>query len=404
MATIRKKVAKDGTVSYEISVSRGRGKSRPTTQWYPPKNWSKKAIDRELAKVAAEYEHAVKAGEIGTREERKEQERHAALLEAQIQTFRQYCEMVFMPDLTARCSENTRSSYQGNLDNWIYPAIGDIKMPTISPMQIEMLFTSMQRKKLANSTIIKIYTILSSIWRKAYRTGVIERNPMDRVERPKPRKEEKRKKEPDTCSLEEVKYIWDCLEQESLMWRTLIHLLIDTGMRRGECCGLMWKNIDFKTGTITICQTVNYTVAKGVYVDTTKNGKTWTVDVAPYVLDLLRQLRLEQGRTTGFSQFVFTKHNSTDPMHPQSPTGHLRKFEEKYGIKGLHPHKLRHSFASIAITSGADVASVSEILGHSDKAVTLRMYTHADEASKKRASNIFRNALNNTTPDYAKNA
>jgi len=49
-------------------------------------------------------------------------------------------------------------------------------------------------------------------------------------------------------------------------------------------------------------------------------------------------------------------------------------------------------------------ASVSEILGHSDKAVTLRMYTHADEASKKRASNIFRNALNNTKPDYAKNA
>ena len=404
MSTTRRKVAKDGTVSYEISVSRGRGKSRPTTQWYPPKNWSQKAIDRELAKVAAEFERAVKAGEIVTREEKNERDRQAALAEAEIQTFRQYCEMVFMPDLTARCSENTRASYQGNLDNWIYPAIGDTKFPHIKPVHIEMLFTSMQKKKLANSTIIKIYTILSSIMRKAYRTGVIESNPMDRVERPKPRKEERKKKTPDTCSIEEVQRIWSCLGNEPLMWRALIHLLIDTGMRRGECCGLMWKNIDFKTGTITICQTVNYTVDKGVYVDTTKNGKTWTVDVAPYVLDLLRQLRVEQGRTTGFSQFVFTKHNSTDPMHPQSPTGYLKKFEDKYGIKGLHPHKLRHSFASIAITSGADVASVSEILGHSDKAVTLRMYTHADEASKKRASNIYRNALMGEGPDYAKNA
>lgn len=41
-------------------------------------------------------------------------------------------------------------------------------------------------------------------------------------------------------------------------------------------------------------------------------------------------------------------------------------------IDDLHPHKLRHSFASIAITNGADIASVSEKLGHSDKAVTLR--------------------------------
>ena len=64
-------------------------------------------------------------------------------------------------------------------------------------------------------------------------------------------------------------------------------------------------------------------------------------------------------------------------------------------IKGLHPHMLRHSFASVAITNGADIASVSEKLGHSDKAVTLRMYTHADEASISRASDIFREAIKN---------
>ena len=80
-------------------------------------------------------------------------------------------------------------------------------------------------------------------------------------------------------------------------------------------------------------------------------------------------------------------------MHPQSPTRYLRKFSERYQIEDLHPHKLRHSFASVAITNGADIASVSEKLGHSDKAVTLRMYTHADQESMKRASNIFRNAL-----------
>ena len=80
-------------------------------------------------------------------------------------------------------------------------------------------------------------------------------------------------------------------------------------------------------------------------------------------------------------------------MHPQSPTRYFQTFGKRYGIPDFHPHKLRHSFASVAITNGADIASVSEKLGHSDKATTLQMYTHADAESMKRASNIFRDAL-----------
>ena len=77
-------------------------------------------------------------------------------------------------------------------------------------------------------------------------------------------------------------------------------------------------------------------------------------------------------------RYVFTQEGSPEPIHPQSPARYLQNFAKKYGVQGLHPHKLRHSFASIAITNGADIASVSEKLGHTDKAVTLRMYTHAD--------------------------
>ena len=85
-------------------------------------------------------------------------------------------------------------------------------------------------------------------------------------------------------------------------------------------------------------------------------------------------------------------------MHPTSPTHYFRKFAQKNGIAGFHPHKLRHTFASVAITAGADVASVSEALGHSDTAVTLRMYTHANEESRRRASQIFRDAIRKDTP------
>ncbi|MBO4848287.1 MAG: tyrosine-type recombinase/integrase [Clostridia bacterium] len=73
--------------------------------------------------------------------------------------------------------------------------------------------------------------------------------------------------------------------------------------------------------------------------------------------------------------------------------GFLEILSDRCGIPNLHPHKLRHTFASIAITNGGDAASVSETLGHSDKAVTLRMYTHANEESKRKVNNLVEELL-----------
>lgn len=392
MASTRKKTTKDGRVFYEIRVSRGRSKAPLSTRWYPPEGWSQKAIDRALAKEAADFERRCAAGEIISRMEQKAQAERERMEAAKIQSVQQYCEAVFMPTLTIRCSENTRSSYQGNLESWIYPAIGSIKLSEVTSADLTALLLSIQKDGKAHATVVKIYTILNSLFKMAYMADVIPKNPMDKVERPKLRKGEVREREADAYTAEELRYILSCLKREPLKWRTLIRLLVDTGIRRGECCGLQWQDIDFTENTITIRGNLCYTPKKGVYLDTPKNGKQRTIDVDPAVIFLLRELRTYQA-TQAISSFVFTQENSADPMHPQSPTRYLRKFSERYQIEDLHPHKLRHSFASVAITNGADIASVSEKLGHSDKAVTLRMYTHADQESMKRASNIFRNAL-----------
>ena len=67
MPSIRQKETKSGQPFYEIRVSRGRGKSYLTKRWYPPEGWSRKAIERELAKVAAEFERQAGAGEVISR-------------------------------------------------------------------------------------------------------------------------------------------------------------------------------------------------------------------------------------------------------------------------------------------------------------------------------------------------
>lgn len=392
MPSIKKMTTKAGKVFYLIRASRGRGTAPLSTRWYPEESWSPRYVERELKKYAAEFERKVQAGEIISRAEQKELEQEARREAAKIMTIHQYAEAVFMPTKTVTMSENSRYTYQGNLERWIYPAIGDLKLPDVTQAHISALLLSMQSKGKAHSTCIMVYSILNSLFKMAYMADVITRNPMDKVVRPKPRKGEVQRSDVEAYTPEEVQKILSALDQEPLKWRAVLMLLIDTGIRRGECLGLQWKDVDFKKNTITIAGNLCYTPDKGVYLDIPKTSRTRTIDVDPDVLTLLKLLRTEQASKV-ISSYVFTQEGSSAPLLPNELNWYMDKLSSRYDIPHFHPHKLRHTFASIAITSGADVASVSEKLGHSNKAFTLQMYTHANQESMKRASQIFRNAL-----------
>lgn len=393
MPSVRRYETKDGRPYYLIRVRRGRDKSALSRRWYVPDGWSQRAIDRELAKVSAEFERQVQAGEVISRNEKRLQAAQEAAEAAKIVTLRQYGEKVFMPAKTLTATENTRANFQGNLDKWIYPSLGDMKLPEITSAQITAVLLDMQGKGKANATVVKVYTILNSLFKMAYLSDVIGRNPMDKVERPKPRKDEMKPQEAQAYTAQEVRDILAALEGEPLKWQALIRMLIDTGARRGEALAVQWEDVNFREKTVLIRRNLCYTPDKGIYLDTPKNGRSRVVDLGDDTLELLRQIRKQQGPG---GKYVFTQDNSIEPMHPTSPTHYFRQFAKKNGIKDFHPHKLRHTFASVAITAGADVASVSEALGHSDTAVTLRMYTHANEESRRRASKIFRNAIKKT--------
>jgi hypothetical protein len=155
MASMRKKTTKDGRDYYEIRVRPERGKEL-SRRWYVPDGWSKRAIDRELTKVAAEFERQVKAGEVLTRAEQKEQEHLAKLEEEKHLTLSQFSERVFMADIAVRCSENTRSTYQSYLDKRILPALGAYKLRDITPAMVSALLLSMQKEGLSQSTCVKV--------------------------------------------------------------------------------------------------------------------------------------------------------------------------------------------------------------------------------------------------------
>ena len=393
MASIKLNETKDGRRFFQISVSRGYGKAPYKTRWYWPDGWSKRTAEREAAKQAAAFELACKNGEVLNRAQEREKAAQEAAEAAKLKTVRQYADGVFMPTKEATFSENARSSYRMFLDKHILPVLGDVLLVEVSPAMISKLLIDFQRAGYAHATTVKLYNILNGIFEMAFLDDSIPMNPMLKVKRPAPRKDEQPKEESDKAyTVQELAYILSCAAQEPLQWQTYISLAADTGLRRGECCGLQWSDIDFKAGAVTVRRNLQYTAAAGVYATSPKNGKVRVVDVGPDTLALLKQLREKQAQSC-ISKWCFTQEGTAEPMHPQSPTRYFQKFGQRYGVKDFHPHKLRHSSASIAITSGADVVSVSERLGHSDTAVTLRMYAHANEESIRRAGQTVRDAL-----------
>ena len=393
MASIKLNETKNGRRFFQISVSRGYGKAPYKTRWYWPDGWSKRTAEREAAKQAAAFELACKNGEVLNRAQEREKAAQEAAEAAKLKTVRQYADGVLMPTKEATFSENARSSYRMFLDKHILPVLGDVLLVEVSPAMISKLLIDFQRAGYAHATTVKLYNILNGIFEMAFLDESIPMNPMLKVKRPAPRKDEQPKEESDKAyTVQELSYILSCAAQEPLQWQTYISLAADTGLRRGECCGLRWADIDFKAGTVTVRRNLQYTATAGVYATSPKNGKVRVVDVGPDTLALLKQLREKQAQSC-ISKWCFTQEGTAEPMHPQSPTRYFQKFGQRYGVKDFHPHKLRHSSASIAITSGADVVSVSERLGHSDTAVTLRMYAHANEESIRRAGQTVRDAL-----------
>lgn len=393
MASTKEMFDKNGIRCFRITVSRGHGKKPFSKTWYPSEKWSEKTVQRNLKQAAFEFEKECKSEQPESIAKKKTQISTPLISDTDQVTVRQYAVETFMPIKEMTISENTRYTYQMFLDKHILPVIGDCCLEEVNPPLLSRLLVDFQREGYSFGSTIKLYNILNGIFKMAYFDCTIETKPMERVQRPQcPRTEVSISETQKALTVEQLRHCLSCIKKVSLKWQTYIMLCADTGCRRGELCGLQWQDIDWSESTITIKRNLQYTKDKGVYVEPPKNGKEREVDIGEDSVRLLKSLYETQNRSCP-SEWVFSRKKSAEPIHPQSPTKYFRKFGKRNDIPNFHPHLLRHTSASVAITSGADVASVSARLGHSDSSVTLRMYTHANTDSIRKAGQAVRDAL-----------
>ena len=393
MATTRLRKTKDGKPFYEIRASRKRGETAPTMRWYVPEGWSKRAIDRELAKVAAEFDRQYEAGEIVSKAERKRQEQAKIEAEAKEKTVKQYVEEIYLPHKELSCKPKTVKCYKDTLAVHILPEIGDRKIESIKPTDIDKLLVELQSSDLSFRTISLTDAVIRQVFKMAYMDETITVNPTDRVAKPKRRKDDT-KKERDVFTGEQITELLDMLEDEPLHWRAYFNLVAFTGCRRGEALAIKWRNVDMETGRIIIDGGICYTPDKGIFETTPKTGEQRIIYVPADVLSLLTMLREEQKARGIISLYVFPGANAATPMHPDAPNRFMNRLRKRAGITDrLNPHKFRHTFATINIANGANVADVSKALGHADISTTLNIYVHPGEDGAKRSSDLFAEAI-----------
>lgn len=249
--------------------------------------------------------------------------------------------------------------------------------------------------RLAPKTIVDHHRLISKILATAVKWGLIEKNVAKRADPPKiPYREISYLNEEQVCEMISL------LDDEPIQYRTMITLLVYTGIRRGELCGLEWKDIDFENQVMRVSRSSQYVGDKNIITKEpkTKSGiRKFTLSITAcemlkqYKLWQLEQ-RLKAGDRWEECDRLFTTWNGT-PIFPDTVTDWFAKFIKRTDLPYVTLHSLRHTNATLMIAEGTDVCTVSKRLGHANTATTLNIYAHALKSKDREAANNLENVL-----------
>lgn len=265
---------------------------------------------------------------------------------------------------------------------YIVVELGDVWLQKLTPEQVRRFYTKMGKEKskgglgLSSKTINNTHGVLHLALKNAVRWNYVSKNVCDLVTPPRIVS-----REGTPLTLEQARKFLDGVKEHRL--EALLTMAIVTGMRRGELLALRWSNINFEINTALVLHTVDYIPHYG-YVETepkTKAGRR-AISLPSFLIDMLKLHKdgvLERQHKQG------DKWENRDLVFPDLKGGYsnpgylLRVFNKllvKAGVPHMHFHDLRHSAATILLAMGVNMKVIQELMGHSDIAITLRLYAH----------------------------
>lgn len=304
--------------------------------------------------------------------------------------------------LTTFCANKvkplTYHSYEAIIKKHITPIIGAMKLQAVKGTHIQKVYNTMTGAGLSGKTVKNVSAVLHKAFSVALKQGLIPANPCDGAELPKV---ERREIAP--LADAEIPLFLAAIDKSPM--RNAYALCLFAGLREGECLGLSWKQVDFQKGRITVSQQLQREKTKGgkYYIaPSTKSGKPRTIEPPAIAFEYLRAERVKQLENR--LQAGPAWDNPDDLVFTDEAGKHyaLATFYKKFkdiaasiGRPDARPHDLRHTAATVAIASGADIKSVQDMLGHATASFTLNVYAHTSEQMMKDTAARMQNYYDN---------
>ena len=261
-------------------------------------------------------------------------------------------------------SPHTISAYRRDLARLTELAAG-VELAALKPPQLRRGLMSLHARSLAPRSIARTLSAWRSYYAWLARRGAIAANPADGLRPPK-----RARALPKALGIDQAAALLDRpaagADNEPLLLRdaAMFELLYSSGLRLAELVSLDWPGgLDLAEGEVTV---------------TGKRRKTRTVPVGDKARAALQAwLAVRPQLLRGEQAALFLGRNGTR-LTPRQVESRLEQWAQRQGVGvHVHPHMLRHSFASHVLQSSGDLRAVQEMLGHASIAAT-QIYTHLD--------------------------
>ena len=275
----------------------------------------------------------------------------------------------------------TLESYRGIIDRYITPALGKKRLQALRGIDVQRFYNSMTDNDLSPKTVKNAGAVLHKALGVAVKEGMIPANPCNTAELPRMVRREIR---PLTDA--QIPLFLQAIKGDD--YENAFAVCLFTGMREGEALGLSWDHVDFEKQTITVCQQLQRAGGQYTIVPFTKSNKPRTIQPPPICFEYLarQQAWQKEQAEKSAARYVW---NNPDNLVFTSPLGghiihmafwrHFKRIVTEIGRPDARPHDLRHTAATVAIASGADIKSVQDMLGHASVNFTLNIYAHASD-------------------------
>jgi integrase/recombinase XerC len=225
------------------------------------------------------------------------------------------------------------------------------------PNRMRGFVAAEHRAGLSPKSLQRLLSSCRSLFRQLTREGTLAHDPLAGVRGPKVHR-----KLPEVLDVDEATVLVESQGEDALSVRdrAMLELFYSSGLRLSELTGLRWLDLDLEGGEVRVLG---------------KGRKTRIVPVGRHAITALRALGDSEGREPDSP--VFRGRNGAS-ISPRTVQARMKTLALRQGFaKRVHPHLLRHTFASHMLESSGDLRAVQELLGHADIATT-QIYTHLD--------------------------